>query len=162
MLTSTVSRIFEQLALAYPYGEAKTDLALMMNAQLSMSAPQVIRLCLRVAGARLSKDAVLTCGRPATTAQPWKIAWRPQSGRFPDFTGDLSVREDPGDGSAVLVLTGEYTPPFKKFGKAFDRLLGRYIAIALCRQLLVVIAQGLRVGTMRTWTSIKRSEISHS
>lgn len=145
-----MTTIFEQLPLDQPYEEAKEELARMLRAQHARRTPEIVRFSLTLASAKIAKDVVLTCdSEPVDARMPWKIAWAPyQGGPFPHFSGDLSVRPDP-HGRGVLVLTGSYMPPLGEFGEAFDHLVGRYIAIATCRQLLLAVAEGLSVGTMR-------------
>jgi len=56
-----------------------------------------------------------------------QIAWRPQHrGLYPDLRGVLTVR--PEHRGSDLILAAEYRPPFGLPGRAFDAVVGRFLA----------------------------------
>jgi hypothetical protein len=60
--------------------------------------------------------------------QPWHIHWKAESGSYPEFDGELTVRADWTYATARLELEGTYRPPGGALGKAFDLAAGARIA----------------------------------
>jgi hypothetical protein len=68
--------------------------------------------------------------------QPWRIHWTPESGLYPQFEGELTVRADETYETSRLELRGSYTPPGGIAGAAFDWVAGARIASSTARALL--------------------------
>ncbi len=63
------------------------------------------------------------------------LAWDPKDKIIPRFAGVLHAERTEGAHS-MLILEGEYTPPFGALGAAFDAVLGQRIAAATANSLL--------------------------
>jgi len=116
--------------------------------QLSPSDKNHTTLELKVAGDVLGLPGGITVGREVLAAfapigdelerrhQQLEIHWRPKGGGpFPTFKGTLAMTQL-DLGRCLLVLDGEYEPPFGAAGEAFDIAFGRKIAHATARELL--------------------------
>jgi hypothetical protein len=68
--------------------------------------------------------------------QPWRIHWKPQSGPYPEFEGELTVHADETYETSRLELRGSYRPPGGIAGAAFDFVAGARIASATAQALL--------------------------
>jgi uncharacterized membrane protein len=87
----------------------------------------------------LSKGVIVRFGSavdPMHFDQPWRIRWKPQSGPYPEFEGELTVRADETYETARLELRGSYRPPGGIAGAAFDLVAGGRIASATAQALL--------------------------
>jgi hypothetical protein len=90
----------------------------------------------------LSKAVTVTFGAavdPMHFDQPWRIHWTPESGLYPQFEGELTVRADETYETSRLELRGSYSPPGGIAGAAFDWVVGARIASATARALLAHI-----------------------
>lgn len=87
----------------------------------------------------LHKDVLATYAfgaDPMHFDQPWKIHWKPESGPYPEFDGELVVRADEDYTTSILDLRGEYRPPMGATGALFDAIAGSHIARATAQELL--------------------------
>jgi hypothetical protein len=69
----------------------------------------------------------------------YSVTW-PGRGPFPGFAGALAVERLNNGDRVGLVLSGNYEPPFGRFGELFDMVIGHRIAHATARDLLNDIA----------------------
>jgi len=71
----------------------------------------------------------------------YSVTWSARDGGpFPVFAGALAVERLNNGDRVGLVLSGNYVPPFGRFGELFDAVIGRRIAHATARDLLNDIA----------------------
>ncbi len=77
--------------------------------------------------------------------------WNAQSRWLPNFNGVLRFRiEAP---RTRVVLSGAYVAPFGAFGRLFDRIIGRRLAVATLRDVINRLAQQLEAR----WTEENRA-----
>jgi len=72
---------------------------------------------------------------------------------LPDFHGVLRFRIE--SMKTRVILNGEYQPPLGRIGVVFDRLIGRWLALATSRDILNRLAQALETR----WTAEKQTEL---
>lgn len=73
-----------------------------------------------------------------------KVDWDPASGGpFPHFDGTLTASKTAPDDNFLLTLDGDYEPPLKAAGQAFDGVVGNRIASATARALLAEIREAI-------------------
>lgn len=99
-------------------------------------------------GMELTKGVMVSFGPaddPMHFDQPWRIHWKPQSGLYPEFEGDLTVRADETYETSRLELRGSYRPPGGIAGAAFDLVAGGHIASATAQALLHRIGDEMEV-----------------
>ena len=71
----------------------------------------------------------------------YSVNWSARDGGpFPVFYGALAVEQLSSGDRIGLVLSGNYVPPFGRFGALFDAVVGHRIAHATARDLLSDIA----------------------
>lgn len=132
-----MSQILERRIVACPYNLAQAYLALTVGSRISESSPLTLNVSLP--GAELVKEVVATYGAatdPMRFDEPWSVHWKPKSGPYPDFHGELTVRADETYASSQLELRGSYRPPGGVVGAAFDAVIGNRIARATAQALL--------------------------
>lgn len=94
----------------------------------------------------LSKNVMAECFPNPNTANSWDVRWIPEPGGiYPSFEGTLSAHENPKNGSTILEVNGNYTPPLGAAGAAFDHVLGRKITADTAHNLLLNIAAEMKV-----------------
>lgn len=94
----------------------------------------------------LSKNVMAECFPNPEDPNSWNIRWIPEpGGLYPSFEGTLSARANDEDGSTILEVTGQYTPPLGTAGAAFDHLLGRRLTSDTAHNLLLNVAAEMRV-----------------
>jgi hypothetical protein len=141
-----MSEILERRVVLSPYHLAQRYLADIIGTQAASPAP--LTLTLSVPGAQLTKDVTVTYEAgvdPMHFDKPWQVHWKPTSGPYPDFDGELTVRADETYRTSQLELRGSYRPPGGVVGAAFDEVLGQHIAAATARALLERIAAELEL-----------------
>ena len=134
-----MSELLERRIVRCPYHLAQRYLAQGISERAASGDPGPLTLTLPLPGAELVKDVVVTYGAgvdPMHFDQPWQIHWKPRSGAYPEFDGELTVRADETYESSRLELCGSYRPPGGALGKAFDRAVGNRIAVATAQALL--------------------------
>lgn len=131
-----MSDFLERRVVRCPYNLAPRYLAEIVGARPS---PGPLKLTLSVPGAQLVKDVVVTYEAavdPMHFDRPWRVDWKPESGPYPEFDGQLVARADETYETSLLELSGSYRPPGGVVGAAFDRVLGSRIAHATAQALL--------------------------
>ncbi len=122
-----------------PYNLAQHYLADSVGSQAATGKQTSLVLTVPGPGVELTKDVMVSFG-PATDPmhfdQPWHIHWKPQSGPFPEFDGELTVRADETYETSRLELKGSYRPPGGVAGAAFDLVAGGRIASTTAQALL--------------------------
>src|SRR5271168_2981779 len=142
-----MSEMNERYFVKCPYNLAKRYLADHLSERVNTSRPSVLTLHAPLAGGDVEQDVLVTFAGgtdPMHFDQPWQVHWTPaHGGPYPDFDGELTVRNDEDYTSAVLELVGKYEPPGGSLGKAFDHLVGSRIASATAQALLAEIATSM-------------------
>ncbi len=142
-----MSRLDERRFVTCPYHMAREYLAGDLSQRADTHEPGRWTLRASLAGTDVRKNVVVTFAAgsdPMHFDQPWEVRWTPEGGGpYPDFDGTLTVRADEDYNTAILELSGEYTPPGGALGAAFDRALGSRIASATAQSLLEQIATGM-------------------
>ena len=144
-----MSSLFYRRYIPVPYARAREYLHEQLDSLANSGEPQILRLAAAIpgdGGSKLYKDVVVTYAHatdPLHFDQPWTLRWHPQSGPFPDFEGELTVRADEDYTSAALELRGNYEPPGGVAGAAFDAIVGSRLASATARELLGEIGRRL-------------------
>ncbi|HLY03564.1 MAG TPA: hypothetical protein VKR56_13850 [Candidatus Cybelea sp.] len=134
-----MSELLETLVLRCPYHLAQGYLADSVGARAASGEQRTLTLTATVPGMELSKAVMVSFGSavdPMHFDQPWRIHWTPQSGLYPEFEGELTVRADETYETSRLELRGSYRPPGGIAGAAFDWVAGGRIASATARALL--------------------------
>jgi hypothetical protein len=134
-----MSHLFERHIVRCPYHLAQRYLADNVAGRATSGESSVLTLTVSGPGLELAKDVVVTFGHgsdPMHFDEPWRLHWKPQSGPYPEFAGELTVRADETYESSLLELRGSYRPPGGTFGAAFDWAAGSRIAAATARALL--------------------------
>jgi hypothetical protein len=67
-------------------------------------------------------------------------------GPFPHFEGTITVKGDDDYASFRLVLAGTYAPPLGVAGEAFDAVIGRWLALATARDLLLRLRDSIETS----------------
>jgi hypothetical protein len=76
--------------------------------------------------------------RPQDMTPRYAIHWEAEGGGlYPNFDGELSVEADEDYNAFWFVLNGTYVPPGGVPGQLFDAAIGRHIAEATARGLLI-------------------------
>jgi hypothetical protein len=132
-----MSELLESRYLSCPYHLAQRYLAESMASRVD--SPGTLNLALPLPGGELTKEVVVTCAPgadPRHFDQPWRVHWQTQTGLYPEFDGELTVRADETYETSRLELKGSYTPPGGPAGAAFDWAVGGRIASATAQALL--------------------------
>ena len=132
-----MSELLERRFVQCPYNLAQGYLTRIVGAQAGAPGPLTLRLALP--GAELVKEVIVTYDAavdPMHFDEPWHVHWKPKSGPYPEFDGELTVRADETYESCRLELKGSYRPPGGALGAAFDRVVGNRIAEATAQALL--------------------------
>ena len=139
-----MSHVFERLPMVCGYACARASLRKHVERTMLRQTPLVVRFTLNAAGAHLHKNVLLSYERgvdPLRVNEVWKVRWTPEGGGpYPDFSGELSVRQDALRG-VVLELEGSYEPPLGYVGAAFDVIAGSRIAAATAQAVLQLVAE---------------------
>ena len=134
-----MSTLTELRVVRCPYHLAQRYLAQIIGAPAASGQAGPLTLTLALPGVELAKQVVVTYGSavdPMHFDQPWHTHWKPESGPYPEFDGELTVRADEDWESALLELKGTYEPPGGVLGAAFDWGVGSRIASATAQALL--------------------------
>jgi hypothetical protein len=134
-----MSELDEALVVRCPYHLAQGYLADSVGARAASGEQRTLTLTAVVPGMELSKAVMVSFGAavdPMHFDQPWRIHWKPESGLYPEFEGELTVRADETYETSRLQLRGSYRPPGGIAGAAFDRVAGGRIASSTARALL--------------------------
>ena len=147
-----MSQLFERRVVRCPYNLARQYLGETVG--LRADSGEESRLTLTVSGPSfdISKDVSVTFAPavdPMHFDQPWRIHWKPQSGLYPEFDGELTVRADETYETSLLELQGSYRPPAGALGAAFDWAAGSRIATATAQALLRRIGDGMEAQYRR-------------
>ena len=135
-----MSDLLERRVVRCPYHLAQRYFA---ESIAQVDSPGPLTLTLSLPGAELVKDVVVTYSAatdPMHFDQPWHVHWKPQTGPYPEFDGELTVRADETYASSQLELKGSYRPPGGALGAAFDWTIGGRIASATAHALLERVA----------------------
>ncbi len=68
-----------------------------------------------------------------------ELTWTPRRPWFPLFDGFVTVR--PHYQGAMLTISGTYEPPLRAFGRAFDAIVGRFLAHRTLQRLVDALAR---------------------
>ncbi len=142
-----MSELLERRVLRCPYHLAQGYLARIVSVRTA--SPGTLTLTAALPGAELVKEVVVTYDAatdPMHFDQPWRLHWKPKSGPYPEFDGELTVRADENYESSLLELQGSYRPPGGAFGAAFDAAIGGRIATATAQALLQRIGAELETA----------------
>ncbi len=134
-----MSQLLERRVVKCPYNLAQRYLAQNVGARAVSGEPSTLELEVELPGVELVKHVIVTFGAavdPMHFDEPWRISWKPQSGPYPQFDGELTVRADETYSTSRLELKGSYWPPGGALGAAFDWALGGRIASATASALL--------------------------
>lgn len=134
-----MSGLLEVHIVRCPYHLAKRYLADSIGARAASGEQRSLTLTATVPGIELSKPVTVSFGSavdPMHFDQPWRIHWTPQSGLYPEFEGELTVRADETYQTARLELRGSYRPPGGIAGAAFDWVAGGRVASVTAQTLL--------------------------
>ena len=129
--------LLERRVVRCPYHLAQGYLARIIGSRVGK--PGTLTLTAAFPGLELVKEVVVTYDAgsdPMHFDQPWRLNWKPKSGPYPEFDGELTVRADENYESSQLELEGSYRPPGGVAGAAFDAAIGRRIAAATAYALL--------------------------
>ena len=142
-----MSELLERRVVRCPYNLAQGYLARIVGAR--SAAPGTLTLTAAFPGVELVKEVIVTyeaASDPMHFDQPWRVHWKPKSGAYPEFDGELTVRADENYESSLLELRGSYRPPGGVAGAAFDATVGRRIAAATAQALLERIGAELEAA----------------
>jgi hypothetical protein len=134
-----MSELLEAYVVRCPYHLAQRYLADSVGAQAASGEQRTLTLTAAVPGMELSRAVMVSFGSAADPMhfdQPWRIHWKPQSGPYPEFEGELTVRADETYETSRLELRGSYRPPGGIVGAAFDLVAGGRIASSTAQALL--------------------------
>jgi uncharacterized membrane protein len=134
-----MSELLETHIVRCPYHLAQRYLAHDVSERAESGEQGVLTLTAPGPGMELSKAVTVTFGAavdPMHFDQPWRIHWKPQSGPYPEFEGELTVHADETYATSRLELRGSYRPPGGIAGAAFDFVAGARIASATAQALL--------------------------
>jgi hypothetical protein len=134
-----MSELLETHIVRCPYHLAQRYLADDVSARAESGEQGILTLTAPGPGMELSKTVTVTLSSgvdPMHFDQPWRIHWKPQSGPYPEFDGELTVHADETYETARLELRGSYRPPGGIAGAAFDFVAGARIARATAQALL--------------------------
>jgi hypothetical protein len=134
-----MSDLLETHIVRCPYHLAQQYLADSVRAYAESGEQRPLTLTAPGPGMELTKGVMVSFGSaidPMHFEQPWHIHWKPQSGLYPEFDGELTVRADETYETARLELRGSYRPPGGIAGAAFDLVAGGHIASATAQALL--------------------------
>ncbi len=126
-----MSKLHESLVVECPYDFARHDLAARVASAAACGEDLPLSLTAPLPGIELSKTVAVTYSTardPKRSDQPWHIHWKADSGAYPQFDGELTVRAGETASKARLELHGSYSPPGGALGKAFDVAAGSRIA----------------------------------
>ncbi len=160
-----MSQLLERHVVRCPYHLARLYVA--DSIEPSSQSGTATRLVLTVSGPgiELTKNVVATFA-PSTDPmhfdQPWGLHWEPQSGLYPQFDGELTVRADETYQSSLLELRGSYRPPGGALGAAFDWAAGARIATATARELLKRIGSEMESRYQRDERTKQHSSAAQS
>lgn len=138
-----MSELFENRYVRCPYHLAQLYLAQAVDRLAATGRPDRLTLTLSVPGGELTKNVIVTFRAgvdPMHFDQPWQLHWYPESGPYPEFDGEMTVRADETYEAARLELRGSYRPPGGALGAAFDWAVGGKIAAATAGALLERVA----------------------
>ncbi len=141
-----MSSLLERRTVRCPYNLAQRYLAESVESAAASGESRPMTLTLAVPGGELVKDVTVTFGAgvdPMHFDRPWHIHWKPDSGLYPEFDGELTVRADEDYVTSRLELAGSYHPPGGALGAAFDWVVGGRIATATAQALLERLADGM-------------------
>src|SRR5579863_9108027 len=158
-----MSQLLERHVVRCPYHLARLYLADSIGPNARSGAATRLGLTVSGPGIELTKSVVATFAPttdPMHFDQPWKIHWDPQSGPYPQFDGELTVRADETYESALLELRGSYRPPGGALGAAFDWAAGSRIATATARELLARLGSEIESRYQRDEEAKRRSNAS--
>jgi hypothetical protein len=134
-----MSELLEAYIVRCPYHLAQRYLADSVSARAESGEQGLLTLTAPGPGMELKKGVMVSFGSaldPMHFDQPWRIHWTPQSGLYPEFEGELTVRADETYETSRLELRGSYRPPGGIAGAAFDLVAGGRIASATAQALL--------------------------
>jgi uncharacterized membrane protein len=134
-----MSELLETRIVRCPYHLAQRYLADSVSALAESGEQGVLTLTAPGPGMELSKAVTVTFGSaidPMHFDQPWRIHWKPQSGPYPEFEGEVSVRADETYETSRVELRGSYRPPGGIAGAAFDLVAGGRIASSTAQAML--------------------------
>ncbi len=158
-----MSQLLERRVVRCPYHLAQRYLADSVGPRAGSGAEGPLELTVSGPGIELTKSVVATFA-PATDPmhfdQPWGLRWKPQSGPYPEFEGELTVRADETYETSLLELRGSYRPPGGALGAAFDWAAGARIATATARELLARIGYEMESRYQRDEEAKQRSSAS--
>lgn len=134
-----MSELLEAHIVRCPYHLAQRYLADSVSSRAKSGEHSLLTLTAPGPGVELAKGVIASFGSaldPMHFDQPWRIHWKPQSGLYPEFEGELTVRADETYETSRLELRGSYRPPGGIAGAAFDLVAGGRIASATAQALL--------------------------
>lgn len=156
-----MSELLERRVVRCPYHLAQGYLAGIVAARTA--APGTLTLTAAFPGVELVKELLVTyepARDPMHFDQPWRVHWKPKSGPYPEFDGELTVRADENYESSLLELQGSYLPPGGAAGAAFDAAIGKRIASATAQALLERVGAELEESYQRDERSKSDAAIS--
>lgn len=157
-----LSQIRERMYARCPFGKAPSYLNHYLDgiARDSGGRAGIIHLKVSLADLGLPSGLAIVhdveaCYEPVTETEygshDTHIAWAPVGGGpYPSFSGLISIEADETYGSSSLIIEGEYAPPLGLVGKAFDAIVGRRIAEATARELLLQIRASLEAESRKS------------
>jgi hypothetical protein len=134
-----MAELLERRPVSCPYHLARRYLEEAVGAAAESGKPDHLSLTLSVPGGELVKNVIVTFAPgadPMHFDEPWRIAWVPEAGPYPEFDGELTVRADETYEASLLELRGNYRPPGGAIGAAFDWAVGSRIASGTAQALL--------------------------
>ena len=134
-----MAELLESHIVLCPYNLAQGYLAENVGARAASGEQGLLTLTAPAPGIELAKDVIVSFGSavdPMHFDQPWRIHWKPQSGLYPEFEGELTVHADETYKTSRLELRGSYRPPGGIAGAAFDFVAGGRIARSTAQALL--------------------------
>jgi hypothetical protein len=134
-----MSQLLERRVVHCPYQRARHYLAESAGVRAESGTESRLTLTVHGPGIDVSQDVIVVFSPavdPMHFDQPWRIHWKPQTGPYPEFEGELTVRADETYETSLLELRGSYRPPGGALGAAFDWAAGSRIAAATAQALL--------------------------
>jgi hypothetical protein len=108
----------------------------------------VLTLSIEFGDASIRRDVIakLTAPKGSPGFREMGVTWTPKDGGpFPDFEGTLTL-SDQSANSSKLTLSGHYGVPGGIAGAAFDAVVGRHMANASLRELLLTLKNAIEAA----------------
>ncbi len=131
-----------------PTGEAAAYLAETFERLGPKGGPAVLALCVPVGDVTIAREVIVRIAQPkaAPGRRVLSVTWTPKNGGpYPNFSGTLALT-DHEPHKCQLTIGGSYGPPGGLAGVAFDAVVGRRMANASLKALLLTLKAAIETA----------------